>query len=92
MKGNMNLDDLRNKIDDTDSEIIKLLSERMEIVKEIGKIKKEQGLKIDQPDREASILGLRLSKAEEFGLNQTFVVKLYEVIFEEAKKLQSLIK
>jgi len=88
----MDMDELRNKIDETDSEIIKLLSERMETVKEIGQLKKEQGLQIDQPDREAAILSLRLSKAEEFGLNQTFVMKLYEIIFEEAKKLQSLIK
>ena len=88
----MDIDELRNKIDEKDSEIIRLLSERMETVKEIGAIKKAQGLKVDQPDREAAILGLRLSKAEEFGLNQTFVMKLYEIIFEEAKKLQSLIK
>jgi chorismate mutase len=88
----MDIDELRNKIDETDSEIIRLLSERMETVKEIGQLKKEQGLKVDQPNRETAILGLRLSKAEEVGLDQTFVMKLYEVIFEEAKKLQALIK
>ena len=41
----MDIDELRNKIDEKDSEIIRLLSERMETVKEIGAIKKSTGTK-----------------------------------------------
>ena len=48
----MALDELRRKIDALDSELLRLLSERADLVHEIGQIKKEQGLQIYAPERE----------------------------------------
>ena len=46
----MALDDLRRKIDDLDSDLLRLLNERADLVHEIGQIKKDQGLQRYQQD------------------------------------------
>ena len=51
----MALDELRRKIDALDSELLRLLSERADLVHEIGQIKKEQGLQIYAPEREEAV-------------------------------------
>ncbi len=51
----MNLNDLRKKIDELDSNIIKLLNDRIAVVQEIGKTKKEFGEEIYVPSRERAI-------------------------------------
>ena len=51
----MDLDNLRKKIDSLDSEIIKLLNERIEIVQQIGNAKKESGAEIYVPSRERAV-------------------------------------
>ena len=51
----MDLDNLRKKIDSLDSEIIRLLNERIEIVQQIGNAKKESGAEIYVPSRERAV-------------------------------------
>ena len=51
----MALDDLRRKIDDLDSDLLRLLNERADLVHEIGQIKKDQGLQIYAPEREEAV-------------------------------------
>ena len=48
----MDLDNLREKIDSLDSEIVKLLNESIEIVQQFGSAKKESGAEIYVPSRE----------------------------------------
>ena len=43
----MSLENLRKKIDETDTKIIKLIGERTRIAKEIGKKKEKQGIQIE---------------------------------------------
>lgn len=52
----MSLEDLRAKIDRVDRELLKLLSERAELVHEVGEIKRKEGLEIFAPDREEKLL------------------------------------
>jgi chorismate mutase/prephenate dehydratase len=51
----MNLDDLRNKIDALDSEIVRLLNERINVVLNIGEEKKKSGAEIYVPARERAV-------------------------------------
>lgn len=51
----------RKEIDDIDSEILKLLNRRAEIVIEIGKVKKNENVEFHSPERERAILD-RLEK------------------------------
>ena len=62
----MPLDDLRKKIDALDSELLRLLNERAEVVHGIGEKKKEKGLMIYAPEREESLLKALVKKNEEF--------------------------
>jgi len=52
----MPLDELRDKIDQIDSRLVKLLNERARVVVEIGKLKNKTGGQIYAPDREKEIL------------------------------------
>ena len=46
------LEDLRNKIDAIDNELIEILNERMALIHEIGEIKKSSNTAIYRPERE----------------------------------------
>ena len=52
----MPLDDLRKKIDSLDSELLRLLNERADVVHGIGEAKKQAGLMIYAPEREEALL------------------------------------
>ena len=55
------LDDCRIAIDEIDNQILKLLNSRMEVVEEVGKIKRDTGGAIYRPERERDIIQ-RLAK------------------------------
>ena len=48
----MDISDHRKRIDEIDSELIRLLDERMDIVKEIAEYKQAHGLEVFDPARE----------------------------------------
>ncbi len=50
------LDDLRKRIDEIDSQLIKLLNERAGVVVDIGKLKNRTGAPVYAPDREKEVL------------------------------------
>ncbi len=50
------LETLRREIDQIDREILSLLNRRAELAKEVGEIKKREGLPFYVPGREAKIL------------------------------------
>ena len=52
----MALDDIRNKIDAIDRELLVLLNSRADLVHEVGEIKKKDGLQIYAPEREHALL------------------------------------
>jgi len=52
----MPLDEVRKKIDVLDKELIRLFSARAQVAKEVGEIKKREGLAIFVPDREEALL------------------------------------
>ncbi|MHC4423441.1 MAG: chorismate mutase, partial [Planctomycetota bacterium] len=52
----MSLEELRNRIDELDDKIVKLLNERARVVVEIGKLKSKSGGQIYAPDREKEVL------------------------------------
>jgi len=52
----MELDSLRERIDQIDSELVKLLNERAEVVIKIGQLKNKTGGQIYAPDREKQVL------------------------------------
>tara|TARA_B100001093_G_C26624036_1_gene925955 strand:- start:534 stop:782 length:249 start_codon:yes stop_codon:yes gene_type:complete len=81
----MKLNNLRQKIDNIDLEIIRLLDQRMEVCKEVGVFKKENNLQITHANRELEIIS-NLSKCSSFTKDE--VTSLYEIIFKISKSKQ----
>ncbi|WP_115718695.1 bifunctional chorismate mutase/prephenate dehydrogenase [Gallaecimonas mangrovi] len=67
------LEALRNKIDAVDKALIDLLEQRLALVKEVGEVKREHGLPIYVPEREASMLASRREEAQSRGLNPDLI-------------------
>ncbi len=61
----MDLKDLRERIDAVDTELIRLLNERADLVHGVGEVKKANGLEIYAPEREGQLLqGLAAKNAD----------------------------
>ena len=54
----MSIEELRNKINKLDLQLVELLNERARIVVEIGKLKNKTGKPVYSPDREKEVLAM----------------------------------
>ncbi|WP_426359991.1 bifunctional chorismate mutase/prephenate dehydrogenase [Pseudocolwellia sp. HL-MZ19] len=63
------LADLRNEIDDIDSQLVNLLKNRRTVTTKVGALKNEVGMPIYAPEREEELLTKRRQQAQEAGLN-----------------------
>ena len=84
----MTLDDLRDDIDRVDEVLVRLLNERARCVCEIGRLKKEIGMEVYQPDREKQVLQHVRAIASEGPLGPDAVARLFERIIDEARRLE----
>ena len=82
------LDDLRNDIDRVDEVLVRLLNERARCVCEIGRLKKQLGLEVYQPDREKDVLRHVKDVACEGPLGPDAIGRLFERIIDEARRLE----
>jgi chorismate mutase/prephenate dehydratase len=90
----MSLDELRRKIDALDSELLRQLNERADLVHEIGVLKKQQGLQIYAPEREEAVFQSLVKKnAEAKGrLPERSVRAIYREIMSAALALEDDLK
>ena len=82
------LDELRDDIDRVDEVLVRLLNERARVACEIGRIKKEKGIEVYQPDREKQVLAHVRSVACEGPLGPDAIARLFERIIDEARRLE----
>ncbi|AJC85272.1 chorismate mutase / prephenate dehydratase [Campylobacter peloridis] len=81
------LENLRNKIDAIDDQILNLLNERMLYVKDIGTIKQNLGGSIYRPERERAIIN-RLKSYNQGILDQNAIEAIYQEIFAVSRNLE----
>lgn len=86
----MNLEDVRNKIDLIDSNLLELLAKRVKLVKEVGKIKHRDNQGIYRPEREAFIIERleKLSKEQNFELSKEAIEAIYLEIFAISRYIE----
>ncbi len=88
----MNLDELltsfRNQIDTIDEEIIYLLSRRFELVKQIGKIKKDLWEEALQPKRWGEVIENLYSEADDKWVSREIVKEIWNSIHDEALRIE----
>jgi chorismate mutase-like protein len=82
------LDDLRNDIDRVDEVLVRLLNERARVACEIGRLKKELGTEVYQPEREKQVLAHVRGIAAEGPLGPDAIARLFERIIDEARSLE----
>jgi chorismate mutase-like protein len=82
------LDELRRDIDRVDEVLVRLLNERARCVCEIGRLKKDAGIEIYQPDREKDVLRHVREVASEGPLGPEAIGRLFERIIDEARRLE----
>ena len=83
------LEMLRGRIDALDTEMMEVLSSRMEIVQQIGKYKKENNVTALQINRWTELMNKRISQGENLNLNKTFVQILFQLIHEDSVRMQT---
>lgn len=84
----MELDELREKIDQADEEILKALAKRMALIPGIAKYKKQNSLLLRQPEREQELLARKKQLAKQLGLSQEFVERIFRAIIEESLRVE----
>lgn len=82
------LEELRRQIDDLDASLLDLLARRMAVSDALGEVKQSLGLSILQPGRWSEIVASRGRQARALGLDEAFVLSLFERIHEEAIRRQ----
>jgi chorismate mutase len=92
MAPELTLEALREEIDRLDEVIVKLLDRRARCAYSIGRLKRSEGLSIYEPSREASVMAhVKAVNAELEGpLTDDAIVRLYERIMDEARRIQRL--
>lgn len=83
------LDLLRSRIDALDKELIEVLSSRTEIVREIGKYKKENNVTALQINRWTQLINNRVKLGRDMNLNETFTKNLFQFIHEDSVRIQT---
>lgn len=83
------LDELRSEIDKIDAELIQILTNRMQLVDEIGNYKKDNNITILQLKRWSNIVKDRLARGVRSGINKDFLQKLLEIVHTESIRRQT---
>jgi len=86
----LTIEDLRNRIDVIDEQLVRLLNVRVACAVEVGRLKHEAGLPIYQPDREAQVLAsVRKSATDLAGpLTAEALVRIFERVIDEARRAE----
>lgn len=79
---------LRESVDIADEALVRALAARMSAVREIGRVKKSEGISIIQPSRWDSVLAKAVKRGGEAGLDEDFVRDVFSSIHREAVRLQ----
>lgn len=81
---NLTLDQVRTQIDENDSELLKVLRRRLELVKQVGLIKSKEGTPVYVPERERSLIDKRRAQASELGLNPDLAEDVLRRVMRES--------
>ncbi|RLA75279.1 MAG: chorismate mutase [Epsilonproteobacteria bacterium] len=81
------LKSLRDNLDKIDNKVLKLLNERMELVKQVGELKAKSGGSIYRPDRERDIID-RLHKQSHGILDRSAIEAIFLEVFAISRNLE----
>ena len=85
------MEEYRKKINEVDSEIIKLLAKRRDLSRGIIRLKNESQSSIRDKTREKELLTQLVELGKKEGLDSEFVTKVFHEIIDDSVKLQNKI-
>src|SRR5208283_5694393 len=83
----MDIADWRKKIDDLDRRLVQLLNERAQCAHEIGKLKRNSGMPIYEPDRE-KIIFKNIKRQNSGPLSEVQLRIVYERLVDVMRQIQ----
>ena len=83
----MRLNQLRERLDMLDEQIMALLSERAQVIIQVAEFKRQHNLPVYIPAREASIIE-RLCTLNAGPLSREAIAHIYRTIIEEMRRLE----
>ena len=83
------LENLRQRIDRLDDQLLHVLKKRFQIVNQIGILKKELKLSAMQPQRWDKVIKARLKIAEQMKLRKSFILEVFNLIHQESLQQQN---
>ncbi len=87
----MQLEKYRAQIDSYDNIIMGVLGDRMDVVKNIGKFKKENNITILQPNRWDEIMRKNYKHGGQKGFSKKFIDRLFKAIHQESINFQTAV-
>lgn len=78
------LSEIRKQIDEADRELIEVFAKRLALVKEVGRIKSNDGTPVYVPEREKAMLEKRRNEAEAKGINPDLVEDVLRRLMRES--------
>ena len=87
----MELNDLRNEIGKRDEEIIRLISERTELARQVGEYKMAKGLPIRNIEVEEKVVDRYVEKGSKYGLSDEVMRSVSSALIKEAVDVESSI-
>lgn len=82
------LEMLRHRIDETDSELVRLLLQRRELAAQVGVVKRDLGQPLYVPEREAMMLEQRRQQAADMGLSPALIEDVLRRVIRESYQQQ----
>lgn len=83
------LEMFRNRIDALDDELLEVLSSRMDIVREIGRYKRENNVTALQINRWSQLMEDRVKLGQKLNLHRNFTQILFQLIHEDSVRIQT---
>src|SRR5437016_14544929 len=83
----MDIADWRKKIDELDRRLVELLNQRAQAAHEIGKLKRDAGLPIYEPDREQKVFA-NVRSMNKGPLPERDILRIYERIMDIMRQIQ----
>lgn len=83
----MDIDSIRQRINQLDDELLRIFNERAALALEIGQLKKRLNLPIYDPKREKLIFA-RMKENNPGPLDDAAIVRLFERVIDESRSLE----
>ncbi len=78
----------RRELDRLDDQILEVLSRRLAICREVASHKVEAGIPMMQTNRVAEVKARAVTQGKNRGLSESFVLSLFEIVIEEACRIE----